>query len=31
MKSVGHAVSGWIARNDKPETIEPKKDKPIFY
>jgi hypothetical protein len=31
MKSVGHAVNGWIARNDKPETIEPKKDKPIFY
>jgi len=22
MKSVGHAVSGWIARNDKPEKVE---------
>jgi hypothetical protein len=31
MKSVSHAIGGWIARDDKPELKVPKKDKPIFY
>ena len=31
MKSLPHAVGGWISRNDKPELINPVKDKPIFF
>ena len=31
MKSLPHAVSGWISRNDKPELVQPVKDKPIFF
>jgi hypothetical protein len=31
MKSLPHAIGGWISRNDKPELLQPIKDKPIFF
>jgi hypothetical protein len=31
MKSLPHAIGGWISRNDKPELVAPIKDKPIFF
>ena len=31
MKSLPHAIGGWISRDDKPELVAPIKDKPIFF
>ncbi len=31
MKSLPHAIGGWIARCEKPEILNPIKDKPVFF
>jgi hypothetical protein len=31
MKSLPHAIGGWISRCDKPEILNPIKDKPVFF